>query len=102
MDAERLRKRIAAAGLTQGRLARLTGMSANSLSRKLSGKRDFRLEEMRAICAALEIDDPTPYFFETGISNTQQRNERARGRGGPGGPAGAPGTRGEAPGGRSA
>ena len=40
-----------------------TGISENSLSRKLSGKRDFRLEEVKRICAILGIENPSPYFF---------------------------------------
>lgn len=71
MNANLLRGKIAEVGLTQGQLAEMAGMSSNSLSRKLSGKRDFRLEEVQRICSALNIDDPTPYFFAPAIPSTQ-------------------------------
>ena len=72
MNANLIRGKIAEAGITQGELAKRAGMSSNSLSRKLCGKRDFKLEEVQSICAALNIDDPAPYFFTPAIPNTQQ------------------------------
>ena len=72
MNANLIRGKIAEAGLTQGELASRIGMSSNSLSRKLSGKRDFRVEEVCRICAELNIDNPSPYFFVNDIPNTQR------------------------------
>ena len=63
MNANIIRGKIAERGLTQQKLAEKTGISENSLSRKLSGKRDFRLEEVKRICAILGIENPSPYFF---------------------------------------
>lgn len=72
MNANLIRGKIVEAGLTQGKLAEMVGMSMNSMSRKLSGKRDFKLEEVQSICAALNIDDPAPYFFNQEIPYTQR------------------------------
>lgn len=72
VNANMIRGKIAEAGLTQGKLAQMVGMSMNSMSRKLAGKRDFKLEEVQSICAALNIDDPAPYFFTNNFPNTQQ------------------------------
>lgn len=63
MNANLIRGKIAECGLTQQKLAEKAGISVNSLSRKLSGKRDFRLEEVKRICAVLNIENPSPYFF---------------------------------------
>ena len=63
MNANLIRGKIAERGLTQQKLAEKTGISENSLSRKLSGKRDFRLEEVKRICAILGIENPSPDFF---------------------------------------
>lgn len=73
MNANMIRGKIAEAGLTQGKLAEMVGMSMNSMSRKLSGKREFTLGEVQCICAALNIDDPAPYFFSQEIPNTQRQ-----------------------------
>lgn len=63
MNANLIRGKIVECGLTQQKLAEKTGISTNSLSRKLSGKRDFRLEEVKKICSVLNIENPSPYFF---------------------------------------
>lgn len=63
MNVNLIRGKIAECGLTQQELAEKAGISGNSLSRKLSGKRDFRLEEVKKICVVLGIEDPSPYFF---------------------------------------
>jgi Predicted transcriptional regulator with C-terminal CBS domains len=72
MDANMIKGRIMSVGLTQEKVAVMVGMSGNSLSRKLTGKRDFTLSEVNAICKALDIADPTPYFFNAKIPNTQR------------------------------
>lgn len=72
MNANLIRGKIVEAGLTQGELALKIGISSNSLSRKLTGKREFRLDEVCKICEALNIDNPAPYFFATNIPNMQR------------------------------
>lgn len=72
MNVNLLRGRMAEKQVTQGLLAAEIGMSENSLSRKLSGKREFRLSEVVAICEKLEIDNPKEIFFNDKIPNTQR------------------------------
>lgn len=56
---------MAERGFTQSRLAKAVGMSENSLSRKLSGEREFRLSEVISICQVLNIENATEFFLET-------------------------------------
>ena len=72
MNANLIRGKIIGAGLTQAKTAELVGISSNSLSRKLTGQREFRLSEVCSLCNVLDITDPTPYFFTSKIPNTQQ------------------------------
>lgn len=72
MNVNLIRGKMVEAGLTQSELALKVGMSRNSLSRKLTGKRDFRLDEVCRICDVLGIDNPSPYFFVNIIPNTQR------------------------------
>jgi len=52
-----LRSAIARAGMTQEKLAEAIGISSNTLSAKLLGKRYFDTEEIDKICDALSIVD---------------------------------------------
>lgn len=45
-------------GYTQTKLAAEVGMSNNSMSRKLLGKREFTAKEWLVICKLLKIEDP--------------------------------------------
>lgn len=64
MNANKIRAKITERGMTQGEVAKIIGISANSLSRKLLGKRDFLLSEVIALCSVLEIDHPEEIFLE--------------------------------------
>lgn len=64
MNANKIRAKIIEKGLNQGRVASIIGISQNSFSRKLSGKRDFSLSEVIALCDALEVENPKEIFFE--------------------------------------
>lgn len=79
MNANLLRGKIAEEGLTQSRLAKAIGISENSLSRKLLGKREFRLSEVVDICNILNIENPEKIFFDGKIPNMQRKenNEKA-------------------------
>lgn len=57
LNASKLKGKIAEAGMTQGDLAAAIGITPNTLTRKLSGKRDFTVGEIDRICAALHIVD---------------------------------------------
>ena len=71
MNVNRLKGKMAEKDITQASLAALIGISTNSLSRKMLGKREFRLSEVVDICKVLEIEDPKGIFFEESVPNTQ-------------------------------
>lgn len=48
---------VAIAGMTCDTLAKEIGMNPATLSRKINGKSDFTLEEMRGIRKALKLSD---------------------------------------------
>jgi DNA-binding Xre family transcriptional regulator len=73
MNVNLLKGKMAEKQITQGLLAKEIGISENSLSRKLLGKREFRLSEAVAICKVLEIDNPKEIFFGDSVPNTQHK-----------------------------
>lgn len=73
MNSNLLRAALAQQGMTQGKLAELVGISPNSLSRKLNGKRQFTLGEVEAISRVLELQNPAAFFFDR---KSQIRNEQ--------------------------
>lgn len=62
MNPNLLRAKMAECGLSQGKTAALIGICENSLTRKLSGERDFKLSEVRSLCRVLNISDPARVF----------------------------------------
>lgn len=77
MNANKIKAKIVERGMTQGEVAKIIGISPNSLSRKLLGKRDFLLSEVIALCSVLAIDNPEEFFL---AGNSQIRNERSAAR----------------------
>lgn len=59
-----LKGKMAEKGVNQTELARAIGISTNSMSRKLSGKREFQLSEAVAISKFLELTNPSEIFFD--------------------------------------
>lgn len=80
MNANKIKAKIVERGMTQGEVAEIIGISANSLSRKLLGKRDFLLSEVIALCSVLELEDPGEFFLE---AKSQTRNGQSANRTGP-------------------
>ena len=72
MNANLLRSEMAKKGKTQAEVAQAIGMSGNSMSRKLLGKREFRLSEVCKLCDYLDIQNPREIFFS---SSSHMRNE---------------------------
>lgn len=72
MNSNLLRGKMAEKQITQGALAAEIGISENSLSRKLLGKREFRLSEIISICKVLDIDNPKDIFFTQSVPTTQR------------------------------
>ena len=72
MNANLLKAAMAGKGMNQAQLAKAIGISANSMSRKLNGKRDFSLSEVAAITEVLELTDPQRIFLPMA---SQTRND---------------------------
>lgn len=58
-----LRGKIVEAGLTQKSVAEKIGISEHALSRKLTGKREFKLNEILALAKVLGIEHPIAEEF---------------------------------------
>lgn len=63
MNANLLKGKMAEKGVSQKELAQAIGISINSMSRKLSGKREFQLSEAVAISDFLQLENPGEIFF---------------------------------------
>lgn len=63
MNANKLRAKIKENGFSQNCVAKKIGISANSFSRKILGKRDFTLSEVIALCEVLNIENPQEIFL---------------------------------------
>lgn len=57
VNSYKLKGKIVSEGFTQKDFAEKIGISASSLSQKLSGKRDFTIGEVDRICSVLCIVD---------------------------------------------
>jgi transcriptional regulator with XRE-family HTH domain len=63
MQINELKAVMARRGVSQRRLAELTGMNRNTLAGKMSGNRPFDVDEAVIICKALDITDPVEQTF---------------------------------------
>ena len=70
-----LKAKIVEKGESQKSVAMAIGISENSLSRKIAGKREFRLSEVLKLCDFLKIDNPIDIFFTSWIPNMQRIEE---------------------------
>ena len=64
MQANLLRAKIVESGFTQAQVAKGIGISSNSLTRKLTGVREFKLSEIVKLCSFLNIDNPKEIFYQ--------------------------------------
>lgn len=55
-------------GMNRAELCKKIGISLCTFSKKMCGKTQFTLDEVKAIMAALDIKDPTPIFFADKVS----------------------------------
>ena len=58
MNARKLAAALVENGLTQKEAAKQIGLSANSFSARMVGKRPFNADEVQKLCELLRIDDP--------------------------------------------
>lgn len=64
MNANLIKAKMKEKGVTQAEVAKMIGISTNSLSRKMLGKRDFKLSEVRMLCDALSIENRAEIFLD--------------------------------------
>ena len=57
MQANKLRAQLVLAGVTQAELAKACGITENTLCNKLSGRTEFKADEIKKICEVLSIRD---------------------------------------------
>lgn len=67
-NSNKLRAKIRENGLTQGEVAKMIGISSQSLSYKINNKIEFRASEMKRLCNLLNITDKDSYFFYSSSS----------------------------------
>ena len=73
LNSNLLRAAMAEKGFNQAQLARAIGISQNSMSRKIKGKREFRLSEVAAITEVLGLQAPQLIFLP---ESSQMRNSK--------------------------
>lgn len=80
LNSNLLRAAMAERGFSQAQLAQAIGISENSMSRKLNGKREFRLSEVVAITEVLGLKEPQLIFLSRSspICNYVQDDARLR------------------------
>lgn len=64
MNANLFRAKMKEKGVTQSEVAQMIGISTNSLSRKILGKREFKLSEVKGLCQKLEISNVQEIFLD--------------------------------------
>ena len=59
----KLKSKMVEAGITQAELARLLGISAQSMNYKINNKSEFKVSEIEAVADVLKIVNKDEYFF---------------------------------------
>lgn len=59
----KLRGRMAEMGVTQGMAAAVLGITSQAFSRKINGKFQFNMKEIRILKEYLELENVDDYFF---------------------------------------
>lgn len=59
----KLRGRMAEMGVTQGMAAAVLGITSQAFSRKINGKFQFNMKEIRILKEYLELESVDEYFF---------------------------------------
>lgn len=71
----KLKGRMVEENMTQAEMAEKIGISLSALNAKMSGKREFTVQEAAMICQLLKIEEPKEYFFVQAIPNMQRMAE---------------------------
>lgn len=60
---KKLKSKMVEAGITQAELAKILGISAQSMNYKINNKSEFKVSEIEAVADALKIGNKDEYFF---------------------------------------
>lgn len=60
---KKLKSKMVEAGITQAELAKILGISAQSMNYKINNKSEFKVSEIEAVAATLKIGNKDEYFF---------------------------------------
>lgn len=60
---KKLKSKMVEAGITQAELAKILGISAQSMNYKINNKSEFKVSEIEAVAAALKIGNKDEYFL---------------------------------------
>lgn len=72
MSFDKLKGKMAEQRVSQERLSKELGITAQSLNAKLNGRSQFTLAEVVKITDVLSIRDPVDIFFSPSVPNTQR------------------------------
>ena len=73
MRGNKLKGAMAEKGISQADIAKILGLSTNSVSAKINGKVDFKVGEMQKICDFLQVDPHI--FFTSNVPKIEQKNK---------------------------
>lgn len=62
-DTLKLKALIVAHGYTQKDIAKMLGLSVQSLNKKIHNKSEFKASEINRLCSILAVEDGTAIFF---------------------------------------
>lgn len=71
MSFDKLKGKMAEQHISQGKMARMLGITVQSFNAKLNGRSHFTLEEVVKITEILSLKDPIDIFFEPSIPKMQ-------------------------------
>lgn len=72
MSFDKLKGKMTEMHVSQEKLAKVLGITVQSLNAKLNGRSQFTLEEVIKISEHLKLDNPVDIFFNPSVSKMQR------------------------------
>lgn len=72
MSFDKLKGKMTENRISQDKMAKVLGITVQSLNAKLNGRSQFTLEEVVKITEVLSLKDPVDIFFTPSVPNMQQ------------------------------
>lgn len=73
MSFDKLKGKMTENRIPQYKMAKILGITVQSLNAKLNGRSQFTLEEVVKITEVLSLKDPVDIFFTPSVPNMQQK-----------------------------